>query len=436
MIRPSVRNTLLSCLNNIPFYDRPEYNAAIEKLRTGKSLDEVILGLPETDGKMFATTASESFVPKKPDYYVVFQSSGTTGKPKRIYTSVSSISDYAKILTKMLTVNGVKRGQFCVSALPREPAGSGYLVRECLKKIGIVDMPLWPWQTIYEILKYADKTLPENSEIIVGAYASILLRNYYIMTDYEQKDFSRIIRKFKARLLVGGELINSERRAIIKNTIGFSDLDVIFGATEGIVGCESKNISDEFLLPGYNQHYLLKSVEGDTYTLKTMKGKTGELILNTKTRKGKNYGMVFLRYNTHDVFQVKDVLRDGSIIVKYLDRFDDIKKIGVARVTQNFFDEVIMRIGRTYGTKEWYAEITQTNGLDNVKFYVERGSYNGSDSDFESIIKKELRGSLIEFELMLKDSMVGVSAQIVAKEQIPFYKEKFKAVRIVDLRSH
>ncbi len=436
MAKPTLENTLLECIDNIPFYSKEEYQKAKNKIKQNIPIDDILLELPEIDGKTLITSTQSEFVPRRKGYYVILQTSGSTGKPKKIYYSPATSQDLNVLGIKMLRAMGVRKDSVVVTNLPREPAASGYGFREFIKRFGLVDMVLWPGQNIMDMLKYVDEVVPSNKELLLCGATSMIIRNFYSMPENEQREFSRILKKYKAKVVVGGEPINSERVEILKNVIGYSVINNLFACTEGVLSCGHSETSDNLLLSSYNFHYMLKDNDGKIYGLNEMKGKTGELIITSKTRHKKRYGMVFIKYNLHDVFEIKEVFKDGTILCRYLDRSDDIKHIGVGKVTANSLDEVVMHIGKTYGTKEWYAEISQKNGLDDLHFYIERGDYKGDQHEIEHALKLELQKRMLEFEFMFKDNLISVSLNLVSKEDVPFYKEKYKAKRLLDLRSH
>ncbi len=438
---PTVMNTLSNCLDNILFYDKDVYSSVSKKatsMEDTKNIDDILKSLPVITADDIFYSKGNQFIPINQDRgYTVFQTSGTTGKPKMIYYTEDSLRDIYTAFIMCLKKNGIRKGDIVINPLPAEPALSGSIVKGAAMAMNGINLPVVPGQSIVPTLKIACELSGKEKGILMTASPSILFRSFYNMSDEERSSFLGILNDFKVSILVGGENLGIERAKIINEMMPFKTLINFYGTTEGLFSGGISRSNEGMVLSGYNNHFLLMDEnDGKLYGSEDMEGRTGNLIITTKTRQGVKYGIVFVNYRIDDRFKVTDFLANGDVRVDLLGRTDDIKHLGVAKITETTLDNIMMKIGNSYGTGEWQAKITQEGGLDKLSIDVEGGRFKDSNDKLRDILIKELSDTLPEFSYVLSNNLISLELRTVDRDGIKFYKDSYKTKRLTDSRSN
>lgn len=130
----SFRYILRYAYRNSAFYKRKFDELKINPLRIRKPADL---------GDFYTTTAdivnnAEEFLCQDP--HIVFESSGTTGKNKRIYLTNDELDDIGTYMATGLFLGGVKDGDRLVNALDFCIWIPGMITQKCLEKSGLFGM--------------------------------------------------------------------------------------------------------------------------------------------------------------------------------------------------------------------------------------------------------------------------------------------------------
>jgi len=169
----SIRDTLDYVKENSPFYKN--HLSGIDSKRIG-SLDD-LLKIPTTSAKdIKSNPAGFVCVPQNEiSRIITIETSGTTGKPKRIYFTEEDLEltvDF--FMHGMMTLVG--KGDRVLIMLPGEKYGSvGYLLRESLRRMGV-------FSELHGVLIDLDKCLEDikkyNINCVVGIPVQVLDLSY------------------------------------------------------------------------------------------------------------------------------------------------------------------------------------------------------------------------------------------------------------------
>ena len=444
-MKPSLKNTLEYAFKNVDFYKQDKYKKILSENR-GK-LDHILLSrLPIIDGNYFLNDFYR-FIPSNPNSYIFdFETSGSSGTPKNIPVDVNFVNDYVTGVINIFNdiLNGAPK--FYINIAPPKPAISGVLMSRLVELVNGIEFVPGPGQRILDVLRnvYAVYSNHENmgKKVNIMAISSLLFREVYSLNKDELDELKNLTNSLDVYVLLAGEPVDFNRVKLLQkmfNTKGVIDL---IGTTEGASGYRFYSYNNiinnndpgyEFIMNDYNVHYSIfdgnKLLELNNKNV----GEKGELTITQKSRKNKTI-CPLINYNMKELVIFRGFYK-GKPKFEFIGRSNKLTNFSVSKLNDNIIDDVIAGAILNYDVGEGYAEITRENGLDKLLFHFYKKGFNGDKNSIKSFLENALSNHEMELSYVIKNKLGLIDIDITdKKEDIPFYVQKGKSIRLMDKR--
>jgi phenylacetate-coenzyme A ligase PaaK-like adenylate-forming protein len=443
MKKLSLEEALEYAVDNVDFYSSKERYSIIKKEKIDKN---ILTRLPVIDSSIFKDPAN--LIPKNNKYINVFLSSGSTGKPKKIPRSFYDTCNLANSLVIEIK-NYVKGSPSTVlSMLPPKPAVSGYAGSLAVSALNAIEVNIGPGQTFVDALSIADyfsqNSNKKNNYLLIFGFPSNIFRDLYRYNKDDLDKIDEISRRNRIVILTGGESLTGERAKLFRKYIKYESIINFLASTEGVSATsfytgeeiDSGISAHSFKFSDYNNEAGLLTSEGKVIipSIEDI-GLEGELLLSSKIGKKQN-SVPLINYRTGDNIKITGFSNEGNLEFRLLDRVDNIKRFRISKLNSQIVDEVIASSINKFGTREGYSELLRENGIDVLRFYLDKGSYNGDSETLLSYIKSSLASKEMELAYVINNDLAKVDLEIVDKDKIPFYTDRGKTKRLIDKREY
>lgn len=225
------------------------------------------------------------------------------------------------------------------------------------------------------------------------------------------------------KILVGGEIMTENMRAILKKNWEVDNVTQNYGFCEG----GGAGIAGECLLQNgmhISSDYYPEIIDSNTLENKPL-GSEGELVFTTL----KKESMPLIRYRTHDIsklyYEKCDCGIEGYKMSSILGRTDDMLKIKGICVFPKKIEEILLN--SPVCSPNYMIILETKNYLDFVNIEIELSDFGAARSDEEILyevnrLKKEIKESLD----------ISVNVIFVSKNTVERFEGKAK--RVKDLR--
>ncbi|HRZ86695.1 MAG TPA: AMP-binding protein [bacterium] len=316
-----------------------------------------------TSSKDLAAHPSEAFLCGKPNR--AFETTGSTGKPKRIFFSNHEFADMCRWGSAGLWDLGVRPSDRVVSAFDFAFWIPGITIQDMLERIGafhVVASKIHPKEIVARMDDYHFN--------VILADPSWIIRFTELMRDHK---------KYKVKLLLGGgEHVPDDVRKRVEDAWG-ADMILSYGSTEAggasCMECLHKN--------GYH----LNEVAFYFEIINPDKEGYGEIVFTTLVRET----MPLIRYRTGDVARfITGRCACGmptQRISKIRGRKDDMVVLGAGNLFPWIFEEILRDIPQI--SADWQVAVKKPNGLDCLEFRVEK--IDSTDEHLTGVIKENIQ---------------------------------------------
>jgi phenylacetate-CoA ligase len=339
---------------------------------------------PAELGDFFTTSAditaqpSEVFLCAKP--HRAFETTGSTGTPKKIFFSNQEIADMSRWGAAGLWTLGVRPADRVVSAFDFAFWIPGITIQDMLERIGafhVVASKIHPKEVAARMDDY-------HFNVILGD-PSWLIRFTELMHNHKQ---------YKVKLLLGGgEHVSDDVRKRIEDIWG-ANMILSYGSTEaGGASCSECLRKNGYHLNEFAFFFEIINPDKDGY---------GEIVFTTLVRET----MPLVRYRTGDVATFIDGKCACGLptrrISKIRGRKDDMVVLGAGNMFPWIFEEILRDIDEI--SADWQIAVKKAaGGIDCLEFRVEKVS--GSDEQLTKVIQENIQ---VRFNDIWKNYMVGM----------------------------
>jgi len=272
--RSSFRNIVRYAYNNSPFYKRKFDELGIDpnSIRTPEDLGDFY-----TSSQDIANNAEE-FLAKKPT--IVFESSGTTGRNKRVYFNLDELNDIGKLNAAGLFLGGVTKEDRAVNAFDFSMWIPGMITQRGIESAGLFGMvagKVDPMDVYRRIPTY-------NFNIILGEPTWLIK-----LTEIAEKNGS-----YPLKLIVGGgEEMPDAARPWMKKVWQGPEIRMVYASVEsgGIIAFEALPECRDYHINEYS--FLVEIIDPDEEGY-------GEVVFTTLNR----FTMPLVRYKNRDVSKI------------------------------------------------------------------------------------------------------------------------------------
>jgi len=337
------RRTIRHCAQNSPFYRRKfqEYGIDWKKIRDPQDLGEFF-----TKAEDFTENPIEDFLCCPPQ--VSFETTGTTGRPKKMFFTYEEMRQNARRLAAaMIVFMGVKKEDRILNAYDFSFWFPGYLFQTLLPYIGAFSCTVGKIdpEEVY-------RRMPDYRFNIILADPTWVLRFTEIAQGRE---------RFPIKLfLCGGEMITEDARKAVEEFWGGKLLMTYASVDAG------SNIGSECpLQTGYHINefdLMVEIVEPDSSGY-------GEVVLTTLTRTT----MPLIRCRTKDIAKIiEEPCRCGfpsKRLSKILGRKDEIVVCGAGHIHPAHFEDILRGIPSI--SPDWQIAVYRKERKEIVEFRLE-----------------------------------------------------------------
>ncbi|MEM3829798.1 MAG: hypothetical protein QXP36_11370, partial [Conexivisphaerales archaeon] len=236
----SVLNTLRYARKNVPFYQGDSYKELDGVNRN--NLESVLESLPMIDGNYFYPDNFYKFIPYNSKYVSIFNTSGSSGKPKFIPLTGYFFKEYIKTGIKAIFDNlGLfERPAYQINIGAPRPAISGVGMSKIAELSGGIEFSLGPGQRIIDLIRNIDyihsSTKGRNNKVVIMAYSSMLFREYYSLNEQERDYLKEFSNRYDLYLSVSAETTDLNRAMLLFKFYGAKKIADYLAATETIAG--------------------------------------------------------------------------------------------------------------------------------------------------------------------------------------------------------
>jgi phenylacetate-coenzyme A ligase PaaK-like adenylate-forming protein len=448
--KPKVDAIFKYAVEKVDFYKSQQYEML--KAKRYSKIEYILSKTPIISGESFLDDSFYKFIPHAKVNISLFQTSGSSGKPKVIPATYNDLEMYVKAFIDMYTDLLGEMPSITINVAPPRPAISGVGMSLISLYGKSIELNPGPGQNILDIMKKAYSILyshPEmNRKVLITSLPSLLLREIYNLDEKDLKELQQIASRNEVYIGLGGEPLNLERGRLLYSYIPIKGIINIMSSTERISG--SKFYSEEMLknekaadtavfnLSRYNNEFGVYS-DGKIYYPayhtgeQNLKGKEGELILTSKGLKAGDYAPL-INYNMKELVKFVGI-DDKYISFEFLGRTNKVTNFSVSKLNDLIADNVLAFTSRKLGLGEGYIEITREKGLDKMTFYFYKDRFNGDKEKVLETILEKLSKEEMELNYVISQKLGLIDVSLVEKDNIPFYDtKKMKSPKIVDKR--
>jgi len=378
---------------------------------------DVLPSIPFTTGSDIVERPEDYFcVPPEELLYVTI-TSGTKGRPKRIYLTADDLDRQTRMMgTHLLGFPGASRAVSMF--LVYEPSmTTGRIVRRAIEKAGMFGLLSSTHLPVSDQLE-----LVRDYEIDVIASLPVYLHR---VTVEAEEDLRSLGVKY---IFLGGQPFSEELREEIQSAWGAKVIDV-YGSAESLCGIASECVCQNGLHVT-EVDYWLEVVDPDTGEV-LPEGTEGEVVVTTLSSRG----MPLVRYRTRDLARL--LPREGRCacglplrkMSHVRGRVDDMLILGGAEhVYPDEFDRALLSVP---GVSDYQLVIEKDGYTDVLHVTVET-----KDS------RADLRGSIVEVllgipgvRLSYESTRTLTIGEITAVPRGALAEGRRKSVHIIDRRS-
>ncbi len=419
----------------VPFYQKPEYEA----LRKDPSIENLIQG-PIIDGELLKTIPNEFVVKNNKEVLFGLTTSGTSGKPKVLYTSTSMLEMRTKLRekykAKMLSIlnygklsesykNGKIEDIYFILKVPPTPPS--------YTPLSII-MSSFEFEGAYinNLLSGMDPT-PLFKEAMKHNVTMVLssLRGLEEIGNGIDPEVKKELSSWSSLYISqGGESVTDNTVEYLRKLYNIGPrrfLITIYANTEGGVigeGPTSKEIYAYesnllFLLKENNERVLLKDAPAGT---------VGELVLThliSPEFMKRDLSPLLINYNTHDLIKVVG-RKEGMTIISFEGRSDKIYRIGGSAKIDDYLALDLLYFAKAKTDVEDGQFTIGRQGLKDQLIFTYSGEAN--ESEVKKVIEEKLL-EIPEFSYALSSNALDL---IVQKGKIESTQGKKKI--LVDAR--
>ena len=341
----------------------------------------------------------------------VHASSGTTGKPTVVGYTKADIATWASLMARSLACAGVRPGDVVHNAYGYGLFTGGLGAHYGVERLGATVVPMSGGATERQVLLIRD----------FGARALCATPSYALNIAEVAEREGTDLRVSSLQIgIFGAEPWSEAMRREIEARLGLRAVD-IYGLSEimgpGVaVECEAQDG-----LHGWEDHFLFEVIDSDTGK-PVPDGQPGELVITTLTKQA----LPMIRYRTRDITRITRGRcacgRTHARIKRITGRNDDMLIIRGVNVYPSQVEAVLVGLE---GIAPHYQLVLERRGsLDELTIEVET---------LRSLSAEEARNIQHAVAHHVK-SMIGVTADVVAKRPGEVPRSQGKAVRVRDLR--
>ncbi len=346
-----------------------EHQAFFARKLREQGIDPKGVRRPEDLGDIFTTPEDlrtlppEEFLCREPQ--LVFETTGTSGGPKRVYFSYEELEFAARYEAAALYENGVRPGDRVVCTFDGGYWVSSWVTFLACKSIGV-------------FCSAAGKPHPREIYSRMGVYKY----NVMVADPTWLVSLSEIAEKegtFPLRLIIAaGDRMTDVYRGYVEN-IWKCPVILGYGSTEQAgAGMECRR-QDGYHLDDFNFCFEILNPDEEGY---------GELVVTTLARRT----MPFIRYRTHDVSRFIPTPCPCGAPLRRIERIrgrrDEMVVMGAGNMYPEIFERVLHNVAGI--TENWQVVVRQEGLHDILEFRLEQR--NGiSAAQVESAIQTNLK---------------------------------------------
>jgi len=355
------------------FRDLVRYAAERQKFFARKlrehGIDPKGVRKPSDLGDIFTTPEdlralpAEEFLCREPE--LVFETTGTSGGPKRVYFSYEELNFAARYEAAAMYENGVRPGARVVCAFDGGYWFSSWVTFLAMKNLGV-------------FCSTVGKPHPREVYSRMGVYGY----NVIVADPTWLVSLSEIAEKegtFPLRLIVaGGDRMTDVYRQYVES-VWKCPVVLAYGSTEqGGAGMECLR-REAYHIDEYNLYFEIVDPDPEGY---------GELVVTTLSRRT----MPFIRYRVHDVTRFVDGVCPCGATIRRLERIKGRRDEMVVMGAGNMYPEIFERVldGVTELTGHWQVAVRQEDLHDVLEFRLEMNNGHSTEQ-VEAAIRDNLK---------------------------------------------
>ncbi len=338
-------------------------------------------------------------------------SSGTTGKPTVVGYTKADIGTWAGLMARSLACAGVRPGDVVHNAYGYGLFTGGLGAHYGAERLGATVVPMSGGATERQVLLILD----------FGARVLCATPSYALaIAELAEREGADLKKAGLEIGIFGAEPWSEAMRREIESRLGLRAMD-IYGLSEimgpGVaVECEAQDG-----LHGWEDHFLFEIIDPETGR-NAREGEAGELVITTLTKQA----LPMIRYRTRDITRLTRERcacgRTHARLKRITGRNDDMLIIRGVNVYPSQVEAVLVGLE---GLAPHYQLVVERRGsLDELTIEVETvRPFSGDEArNAERTVAHHVK------------SMIGVTANVTAKQPGEVPRSQGKAVRVRDLR--
>ncbi|MBM3554603.1 MAG: phenylacetate--CoA ligase [Alphaproteobacteria bacterium] len=341
-------------------------------------------------------------------------SSGTTGKPTVVGYTARDISTWADLMARSMACMGVRPGDIIHNAYGYGLFTGGLGAHYGAERLGCTVVPMSGGNTEKQIVLLTDF----NADALCATPSYAL--NIAEVAEQQGVD----LRKSRLRIgIFGAEPWSEAMRKELDARLGIRAVDV-YGLSEimgpGVAAECGENRNG---LHGWEDHFLYETIDPDTGK-RVPDGEPGELVITTLTKEA----LPMIRYRTRDITRLEtrpcSCGRTHLRILRITGRNDDMLIIRGVNVYPSQIEAIL--VGFPDIEPHYQLVIERHGSLDHLTVEVEAGAAVAGSAEGRTRTAAGVQHHI--------KSLIGVTCEVVVKQQGEIPRSQGKAVRVRDLR--